>query len=183
MASPFFSLSFSVSLLLLSFFLPSCLYFLLSFGSLFLSLSFFFCLLCFCFMKRTASKDSIAISFFHPSFLFFGFLSCFSFQIPFPDLCFFTDFKLCFLFNMNVFGFKTNNLKTHTHTFLVKRGVATKRFFCYELVFCKMSKVIVFLWGPILGIFWVMFKNTKNRHFGTFLKAKNCKQFAIFNGY
>ena len=53
---PFFNSSFSVSLLFLSFFLPSYLSFLLSFGSLFLSLSFLFFLLCFCFMKGTTSK-------------------------------------------------------------------------------------------------------------------------------
>ena len=42
-----------LSLFFFSFFLPSCLSFLLSFGSLFLSLSFFFFLLCLCFMKGT----------------------------------------------------------------------------------------------------------------------------------
>ena len=53
---PLFNFSFSVSLLFLSFFLPSCLSFLLSLGSLFLSLSFLFFFLCFCFMKGTTSK-------------------------------------------------------------------------------------------------------------------------------
>ena len=46
-----------------------------------------------------------------------------------------------FLFNINVFGFKNKVVK---HQFLVKRGVATKRFF-NEPVFWKMCKVIVFL--------------------------------------
>ena len=45
-----------LSLFFFSFFLPSCLSFLLSFGSLFLSLSLFFFLLCFSFMKGTTSK-------------------------------------------------------------------------------------------------------------------------------
>ena len=56
----FLFLCLSLSLLFFSFFLTSCLSFLLSFGSLFLSLSLFFCLLCFCFMKGTTSKYSIA---------------------------------------------------------------------------------------------------------------------------
>ena len=49
---PFFCFPFSVSLLLFSFYLPSCLSFLLSFSFLFLSLSFLIFLHCFCFMKR-----------------------------------------------------------------------------------------------------------------------------------
>ena len=60
---------------------------------------------------------------------------------------FFPHFKLCFLFNMKVFWFQNKQLKKHK--FLVKRGVATKRFF-YQPVFCKMSKVIVFV-CPFLG--------------------------------
>ena len=52
------------------------------------------------------------------------------------------------LFNIMVFGFKTNNFQKQN--FLVKRGVATKRFF-NEPVFCKTSKVIVF--GHFLTIF------------------------------
>ena len=69
----------------------------------------FFCLfalfLCFCFMKRTTSKYHIRKFFCHQSFHFLGgFLSCFVFQVPFPYLCVFSpDFKLCFLFNINVF--------------------------------------------------------------------------------
>ena len=56
LASPFSTFFFSASLFLSSFFLPSCLSFLLSFGSSFLSLAFFLFLLCFCFMKRATSK-------------------------------------------------------------------------------------------------------------------------------
>ena len=77
------------------------------------------------------------------------------------------------LFNINVFGFKTNNLTKQT--FLVKREVATKRFFFYEPVFFKISKVIVFL--AIFGQNLVdVQKHYKNRYFSTFLKAKNCKK-------
>ena len=49
-----------LSLFFFSFFIPSCLCFLLSFGSLFWSLSLFFFLLWFSFMKGTTSKYSIA---------------------------------------------------------------------------------------------------------------------------
>ena len=107
--SIYLSLSLSLFLSLLSFFLPSCLSFLLSFCSLFLSLPCLFFLLCFCFMKGTTSKYSIAF-FLYQYLSLFGFLSCFFFPILFLSLFFFPDFKLCFLFNMNIFGSKTNNL-------------------------------------------------------------------------
>ena len=95
-------------------------------------------------MKGTTSKYSIAIFFFINIFSFLGFpVLFFSFKslflsLLFPDLSY-------VLFNINVFGFKQTTKKQNC---LVKRGVATKRFF-YEPVFCKMSKVIVF--GAILG--------------------------------
>ena len=55
---------------------------------------------------------------------------------------------------MNVFGFKTNNLKTQ---FLVKRGVATKHFFI-KLCFAKCEKLSFFWGGAFFGKFWLMFK-------------------------
>ena len=82
-----------------------------------------------------------------------------------------------------VFDFQTNNLQKKT--FLVKRGVATKRVFFYQPVFWKMSKVIVFL-GHFFGKFWLMFKkHYKNRYFSTFLKANNWKkwQFLIVTNW
>ena len=54
-------------------------------------------------------------------------------------------------------SFKKDKLKTQ---FLGQKGVATKRFFFYEPVFCKMRKVIIFWGGPFLGKFWLMLKNT-----------------------
>ena len=55
-------------------------------------------------------KNNIKIFNYKVSFIslfsFFGFLSCFLFEIPFSYLCIFPDFKLCFLFNVIVFGFK-----------------------------------------------------------------------------
>ena len=115
---------FSLSLSLLFVFLPSCLSCLLSFASLFLSLCFLFFLLCFCFMRRTTPKYSIS-KFFFPCILslFFGFLSCSLFQIPFSYLCF-------FLILSYVFGSTSMFLvskQTRKNQFLVKRGVATKR--------------------------------------------------------
>ena len=76
-----------LSLFFFSVFLPSCLSFLLSFGSLFLSLSFFFFLLCFSFIKGTTSKYSIA-SFFINIFFFWVSCLCFSFKSLFLILFF-----------------------------------------------------------------------------------------------
>ena len=62
-------------------------------------------------------------SFFHPSLLFVGFLSGFVFQTPFPNLCFFSNFELCFLFNINVFFMFQKRQVKQEQLFLVKRGV------------------------------------------------------------
>ena len=145
LASPFFTFSFSVSLLLFAFFLPSLSFFFLSFGSLFwslslsLSVSFFFAFVSKIFNYKVA---------FHQSFFFWGgFLSCFLFQIPFSYLCFCLILG-CVLSNINVFLVsKKDKLK---HTCLVKRGVATKRFFFMNLCFAKCEK-LSFFWGPF---FW-----------------------------
>ena len=154
---PFFCFSFSVSLLFFSFFLPSCLSFLLSFCFLFLSLSFLFFLHCFCFMKRKTSKYSIAIFFLEIFSLSFGFLSCFSVSNPFFLSLLFPDFKLCFLFNINVFSFKKNKLKS---TKKQKKTNCNKTGFFYEPVFCKMSKVIVFFLPLFCQILVDVQKNT-----------------------
>ena len=134
-----------LSFFFFSFFLPSCLCFLLSFGSLFLSLSFFFFLLCFSFMKGTTSNNSIA-SFSSSIFSLFSVSCLFFFQVPFSFLC-------CFLIVSYVFCSTSRFLvskQTTKKKNLVKRGVATKRFFFYQPLFCKMWKVIVFF-GPF---FW-----------------------------
>ena len=153
-----------LSLFFFSFFIPSCLCFLLSFGSLFGSLSLFFFLLWFSFMKETTSKYSIASFFFISIFSFFSFLPFFVSSSFFLSLLF-PDFKLCFLFNIKVFDFQTNNLQKNI--FWSKGGLQQNGFF-YQPVFWKMSKVIVFL-GHFLGNFWSMFKkHYKNRYFSTF---------------
>ena len=120
-------------------FLFLCLSLALVFLSSFLS---FFCFLyvsCFClfyiflsYLLLFSEKNNMKILncklFFHQCFSLFM-VSCLVFPFKSLFLIFvFLDFKLCFLFNMNVFGFKTNN-KRKKHIFLVKRGVATKRFF------------------------------------------------------
>ena len=128
---PLFSFSFSVSLLFFSFFLPSCLSWLLSFASWFLSLSFLFFLLCFCFMKRTTSKYSS----FPSSIVSLVLVSClvFSLKSLFSYLCFFSDLK-----NQSwkkkkktqMFGKKGGCNKTFFVWTCVLQNVKSYRFFC-----------------------------------------------------
>ena len=56
-----------------------------------------------------------------------------------------------FLFNIIVFGFKKTQVEKHQ--FLVKRGVATKRFFFMNLCFAKCEKLSFFLGAT----FWANF--------------------------
>ena len=141
---PPFSVSLSLSLccsFLFSFLLVFLFCFL--FVACFLSLSFLFFLHCFLFHEKKNIKI-FNCNFFPEIFsLSFGFLSCFSVSNPFFLSLLFPYFKLCFLFNINVFSFKKNKLKS-TKKQKKKKTIATKRFFFYEPVFCKMSKVIVF---------------------------------------
>ena len=76
------------------------------------------------------------------------------------------------------FGFKTNK------QFLVKRGVATKRFFLSTCVLQNV-KSYGFLGGPFLGQILgdVQKALSKSRYFSTYLKAKKLQKMAIFNGY
>ena len=82
-------------------------------------------------MKGTTCKYSITKFFIiNPSF--FGFLSCFLFQVPFSYSCFFSDFKLCFLVQHQCFWFQNKQVRKK-----IKRRVATKRFFmnlCLQIV-------------------------------------------------
>ena len=140
MAFHLFKLSFSVSLScsFLSFFLLLFL-FLLTFGSFFFSLSFFFCLLCFCFMRHKNIKILNCKVCFFLSILCLVLVSClvFSLKSLFLIFVFFAEFQLCFLFKINVFGFKTHKLKTPTFG---QGGVATKRFFFNNLCFAICEK-------------------------------------------
>ena len=145
-----------LSVLLLSFFLPSCLSF-LAFFSFLVFVSFFSSFFC-AFVSWKEQHENIKLEFllFIKMFSFLGFLSCFLFEISFPYLCFFPDFELCFLFNIIVFGFKKTKLKNTN--FGSKGGLQHNGFFFYETVFCKMWKVIVFGGGLFLGKFLVVFQ-------------------------
>ena len=126
----FTSLFLSLSSSFLSFFLSCLVSILLYFASLFLSLCFFVSFLCFCFINRTTSNIKFWSFFFHHSFLFCGFLSGFVFQIPFACLCY-SYCKIVFFVQHQCSFFEKRQEK---HQFLVKRGVATKRFFLITCV-------------------------------------------------
>ena len=150
----FLFLCLSLSLVFLSSFLSF--FFAFFVFLVFVSFSFFF-LLCFCFMKRTTWTFSIAISFFPEIFsLSFGFLSCFSVANAFVLSLLFPDFKLCFLFNINVFSFKKNKLKS---TKKQKKQIATKRVFLSTCVLQNV-KSYRFLFAPFLPNFGSCSKNT-----------------------
>ena len=144
------SLSLSLSLLFLSFFLSSCVSFFAFFWFLFLSLSFLFFLLCFCFMKGTTSKYSIAI--FSSSMFSLFLVSCLAFlsnpfflSLRFPDL----SYVFCST-SINVFSFKTNNLKKKDRNVWSKGGLQQNGLFM-NLCFAKCQKLSFF--GHFLAIF------------------------------
>ena len=138
---PLFCFSFSVSLLLLSFFLPSCLSFCFFFFLVFVSFSVFF-LLCFSFLSSLllfSEKNNMKILncnlFFCQSFLFFMVSSLvFPFKSLFLCFCFLI---LSYVFVQHeCFWFQNKQLKKK-HIYLVKRGGCNKTVF-YQPVFCKM---------------------------------------------
>ena len=147
--SPFFNFSFSVSLLFLSLFFPSSLSFCFLFVPcfcLFLSFS-----LLFAFVSWKEEHQNTQLQSFSSSiFSFFGFLSCFFFQILFSYLCFFPDLKLWFLFNINVLVSK--NLSWKTPIFGQKRG-CNKTFFLMSLCVAKCEKLSFFFLFFSFGIF------------------------------
>ena len=166
-----------LSVLLLSFFLPSCLSFLAFF--FFLVFVSFFCSFFCAFVSWKEQHENIKMEFllFIKMFSFLGFLSCFLFEISFPYLCFFPDFELCFLFNIIVFGFKKPKLKNTN--FGSKGGLQHNGFF-YEPVFCKMWKVIVFGGGFFWQFFGCFSKNTlKIGILAHFSKQKITKKMAF----
>ena len=165
MAFHLFNFSFSLSLSLslsrsfLSSFLSFFFYFL--FASSFCSLSFFFCLLCFCFMKTNNIKR-FNCKVFISSILCLFLVSClvFSFISLFLIFVFFPGFQLCFLFNINVFGFKKSCNKTVFLITCVLQNAKSYRFFC-----AFFGQVLVDVQ-----------KHYKNRYFSTFPKAKTKKK-------
>ena len=101
-------------------------------------------------------------------------VSClvFLFQIPSSYLCFFPGIQLCFLSNINVFGFKKHKLR---NTNFWSKGELQQNGFFNNLCFEKCEK-LSFLFAPFLAKFWLMFKkHCKNRCFSTFSKAKKRK--------
>ena len=84
---PFFYFSFSVSHLVLSFFLPSCLSFLLSL--VFVFVSFFPFLSSLLLFQWKAQHQNIQLQFFFNLFSLFWFSVLFFFPIPFSYLCYF----------------------------------------------------------------------------------------------
>ena len=82
----------------------------------------------------------------------------FSFKSLFLSLLFFLILSYVFC-STSMFLVSKNQVEKHQ--FLVKGGVATKRFFFFmNLCFAKCEKLSFFGGGHFWGIFWVMFKNT-----------------------
>ena len=115
-------------------------------------------------------------------FSFFGFLSCFLFEISFSYLSFFLI--LSYVCCSTSLFLVSKNPSSKTPIFGQKGGCNITFFFFYEPVFCKMWKVIVF-WGGFF--FWQIFgcfsKNTiKIGILAHFSKQKITKK-AIFKCY
>ena len=144
-------LSLSLSLSLVLFFFSSLLSFFVCFLLVpsFFSLYLFFFSVLFAFVSWNHNIEifNFKVFFINPMSVF-GLLSCFSLSNPFfLSLFFFLVFSYVFLFNINVFGFKKTQVEKHH--LLVKRGVATKRFF-NNLCFEKCEKLSFFFW-PFFG--------------------------------
>ena len=156
-----------------SFFLPSCLCccFLLvpCFCPFFVSFSFFFA-----FLSWKEQHENIKLQVFClKSFLFLSYLPFFLSSSFFLSLLF-PDFKLCFLFNIKVFGFKTKNLKKNKNVWS-KGGLQQNGFFFINLCFGKCQK-LSFFWPCFWQFLVDAQKHYKNRYFNTFLKPKNWKK-------
>ena len=149
------SLSLSLSCSIISFLLlvfPFCFLF-CSFFSLFLSFSFFFA-----FVSWKEQHQNIKLLLLFPELVSLLGVSClaFSFQSLFLSLpC--PDFNLCFLFNINVFGFKKQSWKT---PIFGQKGGCNKHFFFMNLWFAKCEKVIVYFLPFSLPNFGWCSKNT-----------------------
>ena len=120
---------------------PSFLSFFFAFFLFLVFVSFFPFLSSLLFFHEKKNIKIFNCNFFLKCFLFCCFLSCFSVSNPFFLSLLFPDFKLCFLFNINVFISKRTNWKAQKKQ---KKNNCNKTGFFYEPVFCKMSKVIVF---------------------------------------
>ena len=111
--------------------------------------------------------------------LSFGFLSCFSVSNPFFLSLLFPDFKLCFLFNINVFSFKKNKLKSTKKN--KKKQLQQNGVFLWTCVLQNVKSYRFFFAPFFFAKFWLMFKkHYKNRYFSKFLKAKKAKKNAFW---
>ena len=136
--------------------------------SLFLSFSVFFA---FVSWKLTTSKDSNAKCFSSILCLFFGFLSCFLFQIPFSYLCFFPGSQLCFCSTSKLLVSKNTSWKT---PIFGQKASCNKT--GYFLITCVLQNVksYRFFCCLLFGQIWLMFK--KHHKIGIsahFQKQKN----------
>ena len=150
-------------------FLFLCLSVVLFFFPSFLSFffAFFLCLVFVSFFPFLSSlllfheKKNIKIfncNFFPEIFsLSFGFLSCFSVSNPFFLSLLFPDFKLCFLFNINVFSFKKNKLKSTKKT--KKNQMQQNDFFLWTCVLQNVKSYRLFFASFLPNFGWCS-KNT-----------------------
>ena len=137
---PPFSVSLSLSLCC-SFLFPSFLSFFFAFFLFLVFVCFFPFLSSLLLFHEKKNIKIVNCNFFPEIFsLSFGFLSCFSVANLFFLSLLFPDFKLCFLFNINVFSFRKNKLKSTKKQ--KKKTIATKRFFFFmNLCFAKCQKL------------------------------------------
>ena len=172
---PLFLFLFLCLSLFFFFFLYSFLSFFLAFFWFLVFVSFFrFLSSLLFFMKGTTSKYSIASFLLINIFSFFGFLSLFVSSSFF--LCWlFPDFRLCFLFNIKVFGFKTNNLKKKNRNFWSKGGLQQNGFFIST---CVLQNVKSYrFWGFLFcANFGWCSKNTIKIVFPHIFKSKTLKK-------
>ena len=163
------------------FFFPSCLSFFFAFFLFLVFVSFFPFLSSLLLFHEKKNIKIFNCNFFPEIFsLSFGFLSCFSVSNPFFLSLLFPDFKLCFLFNINVFYFKKNKLKSTKKT--KKNQLQQNGFFFMNLCFAKCQK-LSFFFASFFANFWLMFKkHYKNRYFSKFLKAKKMHFEVLLSG-
>ena len=156
---PLFCFSFSVSLFLLSFFLPSCLSSLAFFLFISCFCLFFHCSFFFAFVSWIEQHEKINCNFlvFNECVLFIWFPVLFSLWNLFFLSFFLPDFELCLLFNIIVFGFKKPKFKNTN--FWSKGGLQHNGVFLSTCVLQNV-KSYRFLGGAFFGQFLAAFHKT-----------------------
>ena len=113
-------------------------------------------------------------------FSFFGFLSCFLFEISVSYLSLFLI--LSYVCCSTSLFLVSKNPSSKTPIFGQKGDCNINGFFFINLCFAKCEKLS--FGGGGLAIFWLLFKkHYKNRHLSTFFKAKNYKKTGILKCY